>query len=115
MKGKAFIDTNIFVYAFDRSDPAKAKAAVSLVHELSTSGRGVISYQVVQEFFNVALRKFKKPLTAFDAQRYFSAALRPLLSVQSSSELFSTAFSLFERHSLSWYDSLIVAAADVSG
>jgi len=53
----AFVDTNVFVYSQDRSDPQKRKTAMELLQRLSSEGRLVISAQVLQEFACVAVRK----------------------------------------------------------
>jgi predicted nucleic acid-binding protein len=71
----------------------------------------MISYQVVQEFFNVALRNFPQPMTAADAEQYLGTVFRPLLGVHSSQALYAEALHLQTRSRLSWYDSLIVSAA----
>jgi predicted nucleic acid-binding protein len=111
MNGKFFLDTNIFVYTFDRSAPAKAKRALQLVRGAVETGKGIVSYQVVQEFFNVALRRFAKPMPVADAEQYLSTVFRPLLAVHSSQALCAEALRLCDRFHLSWYDSLIIAAA----
>jgi len=111
MNGRFFLDTNIFVYSFDTKNAAKAHKARQLVREGVATGKGIVSYQVVQEFFNVALKRFEKPLTAAEAEQYLSIVFRPLLAVQSSTALFSQALDLYDKHHLAWYDSLIIAAA----
>jgi len=111
MSDRFFLDTNIFVYSFDQSAAAKSKRAAQLIREALTTQKGVISYQVVQEFFNVALRRFSQPMQAADAELYLSTVFRPLLSVHSSPALFAEALHLQAQSGLLWYDSLIVAAA----
>ncbi len=111
MSDRFFLDTNIFVYSFDQSAPAKATRAAQLIREALTTQKGVISYQVVQEFFNVALRRFSKPMQASDAGQYLIAVFRPLLAVHSSQALYAEALFLYAQNHLSWYDSLIVSAA----
>jgi predicted nucleic acid-binding protein len=111
MSGRFFLDTNIFVYTFDGTAPSKAATATTLVKHAIDTRIGVISYQVVQEFFNVALRRFETPMTAAEADQYLGATFRPLLAVHSSPALFSEALRLGSKFHLSWYDSLIVAAA----
>jgi predicted nucleic acid-binding protein len=111
MSGRFFLDTNVFAYTFDLSAPSKAKTALQLVRRAADSGEGVISYQVVQQFFNVALRRFMQPMNLAEAEQYFLTVLRPLLAVESSPALFLEAFRLVGRHRLNWYDSLILAAA----
>src|SRR5580700_4297529 len=111
MSGKAFLDTNVFVYSFDRADPRKANVALQLVREHAARGNGVISFQVVQEFFNVAFKSFPAAMTPEDATHYLLTVLRPFLAVESSIALYSAALTVCSRYQLSWYDSLIVAAA----
>lgn len=111
MNGRFFLDTNIFVYSFDTTAPAKARKAVELIRQALTSGRGIISYQVAQEFLNVALRRFARPMSTREAEEYLTTVLRPLLAVHSSPGIYSAALQLAGRGDLSWYDSLIVAAA----
>lgn len=111
MSDRFFLDTNLFVYTFDDMAAAKAKKAAQLIRRAADSGEGIISYQVVQEFFNVALRRFVQPLSAAEAEQYLITVLRPLLAVHSSPALYFAALRIAERHRISWYDSLIVAAA----
>jgi predicted nucleic acid-binding protein len=56
MNAKFFLDTNIIVYAFGQSFPEKSKIAQHLVANGAADKQAIISYQVVQEFINVALR-----------------------------------------------------------
>ena len=111
MNARFFLDTNVFVYTFDTSAPAKAKRALQLVRQAVDTGQGIVSYQVVQEFFNVALRRFAQPLTVAEAEQYLVTVFRPLLAVHSSPVLYQEALHLSGKHQLAWYDSLIVAAA----
>jgi predicted nucleic acid-binding protein len=111
MSGRFFLDTNVFVYTFDASAPAKASKAITLVRDAIKTRIGVISYQVVQEFFNVAMRRFESPMSAAEADQYLAATFRPLLAVHSSPALFGEALRLGSKFQLAWYDSLIVAAA----
>lgn len=111
MKGRFFLDTNIFVYSFDKSAPAKARRAKQLIRQAVAARTGIVSYQVAQEFFNVALRRFAQPMTALEAEQYLATVFVPLMSVHSSPALYGEALRLSGRHGLSWYDALIVAAA----
>ena len=111
MSDRFFLDTNIFVYSFEQSAVAKAQISAQLIRQALTTQKGVISYQVVQEFFNVALRKFSQPMQATDAEQYLSTVFRPLLAVHSSPALYVEALHLHAQRGLSWYDSLIVSAA----
>lgn len=111
MSDRFFLDTNIFVYSFDRSAVVKSRKAAQLIRKALTTQKGIISYQVVQEFFNVALRRFSQPMKAADAEQYLGTVFRPLLGVHSSQALFAEALHLHAKSGLSWYDSLIVSAA----
>ncbi|HEX4486535.1 MAG TPA: PIN domain-containing protein [Terriglobales bacterium] len=115
MKGKFFLDTNIFVSSFDAhmsgSAPTKAKISVELIDSTLQTKQGVVSYQVVQEFFNVATRRFSVPLTPAESEQYLASVFRPLLGIHSSAALYFEALQLSAKHRLPWYDSLIVAAA----
>jgi predicted nucleic acid-binding protein len=111
MSARFFLDTNLFVYTFDSSAPAKAKTAGQLIRRAADTGEGIISYQVVQEFFSVALRRFPHVMSMAEAEQYLITVLRPLLAVHSSPAIYFEALRIAEKHRLSWYDSLIVAAA----
>jgi predicted nucleic acid-binding protein len=111
MSADFFIDTNILVYTFDERFPAKRERAMTLVQGALKSGRGVISYQVVQEFLNVAGRKFEKPLTLHDQRRYLDTVLDPLCEVFPSIGFYHKGITISERYGYSLYDSLIIAAA----
>src|SRR6476469_4429127 len=115
MKDRFFLDTNIFAYSFDTGATSKLRRAQQLILQGITTRKGVVSYQVVQEFFNVALRRFAQPMTAAEAEQYLATVFRPLLAVHSSQALYSEALRLTGKHHLSWYDALIVAAATQSG
>jgi predicted nucleic acid-binding protein len=111
MSDRFFLDTNVFVYSFDQSAAVKARKAAQLIRKALTTRKGIISYQVVQEFYNVALRRFSQPMRQGDAEQYLATVFRPLLGVHSSPALYVEALQLQAQSGLSWYDSLIVSAA----
>jgi predicted nucleic acid-binding protein len=111
MSDRFFLDTNIFVYSFDEGSPKKASRALDLIQSGVATRKGVVSYLVVQEFLNVALRKFSQPMSVADAEQYLTTVFRPLLTVHSSQAMFSEALLLSGQHHLSWYDALMVSAA----
>lgn len=112
---KFFLDTNIFVSTFDSASASKRRRAVGLITEALDSRRGIISYQVVQEFLNVATRKFSKRMAAADAQLYLDRILMPLCEVFPAKSLYSEALSISAESRLSFYDSLIVGSAITGG
>ena len=113
--GAVFLDTNIFVYAFLASEPRKRAKAVELIETSLGSGRGCISYQVVQEFANVARKKFATRLSAADCKAFIDAAMLPLNRVASSTALIHTALDLQDELKYSFYDCLMIAAALQAG
>lgn len=110
MKDKFFLDTNILVYAFDSPESLKRKTSDKLIKDAHL-GKGCISFQVIQEFLNVATRKFITPLRTNDAQKYLAKILFPVCEVFPSEELYYIALEISERWKYSFYDSLIIAAA----
>jgi predicted nucleic acid-binding protein len=110
MTGRFFLDTNVFVYTFDARVPLKRTKAAQLIRRAVDTGQGVVSYQVVGEFFNVALRRFSPAMTFAEAEQYLTTVFRPILAVQSSPALFLEALGIASKHKLGWSDSVIVAA-----
>lgn len=106
-----FLDTNVFVYTFDETAPLRKMKARELVETALTTGLGVISHQVTQEFLNVAGSKFAVPLSAADRSRYLEEVLVALWRVSPSAALYDRALGIQERSGYGFYDSLIVAAA----
>jgi len=112
---RAFLDSNIFVYAFQSADLRKQQVADKLVAEALAEQTALISFQVVQETLNVLTRKLSPPMSAFDALSYLEQTLQPLWQVQPSAELYRTGLRLQTRYGFSFYDSLIIAAALSAG
>jgi predicted nucleic acid-binding protein len=114
MSAEFFLDTNILIYAFTEQD-ARKKVRSRELHELAISGRGIVSFQVVQEFLNAAHKKFPARFTDNDLREFLETALWPLCAVHPSLELYQRAITLQSETGLSFYDSLIVAAALAGG
>jgi predicted nucleic acid-binding protein len=115
MSDKTFFDTNILVYALGPFDAKKSITARRLLLESFVSRQGIISYQVVQEFLNLALRKFSTRVTATLAAEYLDEVIGELKVVPWSLDLMESGLGIAMRYKFSWYDSLIVAAALKSG
>ena len=111
MKDKFFLDTNILFYSFDASQPQKQKIARNLIKVGLDDDTGSISYQVIQEFLNVATRKFAVPLSHKDSRIFLTTVLEPLCEVYASIDLYHRALELTEQWKFSFYDTLIIAAA----
>ena len=67
MSDRIFVDTNILVYAYDRSEPQKQRQALQVLDRLAMSRVGVISTQVLSEFFVAVTRKIAAPLSVDEA------------------------------------------------
>ena len=110
-----FLDSNIFVYLFDEGAHKKRSIAEAITRDAIEARAGCISFQVVQETLNVLTRKLAVPVTTADAQGFLHKMLMPLWRVMPSQKLYSEAIALQRRLRLSFYDSLIVAAALEAG
>ena len=109
-EGLFFLDTNILVYSFDSTAPVKQARARNLIQSALSTGLGCISSQVVQEFLNVGLRKFVRPMRPPEAEEYLRIVLGPLCRHHPDLDFYRNAMILASRHSLSWYDALVVQA-----
>ena len=115
MSVEYFINTNIFVYQLEGLDARKARIASLLIKEGIERGTGCISFQVVQECLNTALRKAQIPLSDSMVRRYLDSVLTPLLRVQQSLSLYHASLDIRSRYGFGFYDSLIVSAALEAG
>ena len=113
MNDKIFVDTNILVYCFDDADPAKKEKAIQIMEGLWEPSKGVLSLQVLKEFFVTVTEKLANKMDFRDAK----AAVIDLLSwnifyeTQSSLE---RTFEIIQRHHLSLWDANILSAAILS-
>jgi len=110
-KDKYFIDTNLLVYLFSNKEPFKKNISLEIFKNAYTTGKGIISYQVIQEFCNVALKKFEKPLSLEDCKLFINSFLFPICTVYPGNEIFNTALEIKLETHFSFYDSLILASA----
>jgi len=112
--GKIFVDTNILVYAHDTSSGSKGLKAREILLDLWESRRGVLSTQVLQEFYVVVTRKIPKPLEPGRAREIVESLLYWDMVVNDP-EAVLEAIDLSEKHRLSFWDALVVQAAVVAG
>jgi len=113
MSGKSFVDTNIIVYARDPADPYKQTLAEDLLKRLSRDRSGRISTQVLNEYYVTVTHKLKPgmlPEEAWLDVKDFQV-WRP---VAVDMPLLNQAFRFQQRYGLSWWDSLILGAANLS-
>jgi predicted nucleic acid-binding protein len=109
---RSFLDSNIFVYADDHRFPEKQAKAADLFAMARHSGLGVISTQVMQEYFSVVTSKVHVPA---EIARRRVALMSRLDVVQIDPALILAAIDLHRLHHLSFWDALIVQAAAAAG
>lgn len=114
MSGRAFLDTNILVYAFDRSDEVRHRQASALVEKLIDQRAACVSTQILKEFYVVTTRKIADPLTHEEACAILDD-FSMLTVVEETLPLLRRALRLCGRFQLSLWDASIVAAAAWSG
>lgn len=108
------MDTNLLVYAHDSTDGSRHPVAQAVLEDLWDRRTGVLSTQVLQEFYVVATRKLERPLTRA-AARAVIADYSTWPVVQVDPTLVLSASMLEEQHTLSFWDALIVGAAQRAG
>lgn len=109
---RAFLDTNVLVYADDVDAGTKRAKAQALVADALASGNAVISTQVLQEYFSVATRKLE--ISAEAAQRKVEV-LAALVAVTIDADHIVESIKLLRLNNLNFWDALIVHAARLAG
>ena len=109
-----FVDTNVLAYAHDRSEASKRPIAQGILENLWQDQAGAVSTQVLQELYVVVTRKFDPPMP--------HAAARELVTLYGEWRMVHVdvahilaASQLQERHGLSFWDALVVEAANRAG
>ena len=105
---KAFVDTNLFLYAIDPLNPTKRSRAQQVVEQLAASGQGVVSTQVINEFCVNAIKKLGRE----------EAEVKKLLDVYDDFEVVSHSLSMAcdgldicNSTQLNFWDAILIAAA----
>ena len=112
--GRTFVDTNVLLYAHDASETEKQPIARALLERLWADRSGVVSTQVLQEFYVVATRKFQPPMRRPEARELVALyATWPVVQVDTA--LIFDAAVLEDRFQLSFWDALIIEAARRAG
>lgn len=114
MSDKYFVDTNILMYAHDRDAGPKHEKAKALIEQLWRDRSGVVSTQVLQELAVNLRRKARKPLDT-TATREVIADYMTWQVVINGSESILEALDIEKRYQVSFWDALIVQAAQTSG
>lgn len=114
MSDCVFVDTNVLLYHWDASEPLKQRRAIDWLRHLGDQKAGRVSFQVLAEFYVHATQKLRGPASRPAAQRYVRSffAWNP---VAIDADVLEAAWREQERYKLSWWDALIVAAAQRVG
>jgi predicted nucleic acid-binding protein len=112
MTAVIFVDTNVFVYARDASEPAKRSVAIEWLEKLWREHRGRTSTQVLSEYYVTVTRKLPRRLDREIAWGH----VRGLLAWEPqeiSHDVLRLAREIEQRYATSWWDAMIVAAAQL--
>jgi predicted nucleic acid-binding protein len=112
MPARSFFDTNVLLYADDKAAPAKQSSAVALVAQHRRAGTGVVSMQVLQEYFVTATRKLR--VDAAIARRKVELLAEFDVAAPELADILA-AIDLHRLHGFSFWDALVVRTAKQSG
>jgi predicted nucleic acid-binding protein len=110
MIGLVLVDTNVFVYAQDASEPAKRARARDWIGMLWREQRGRTSIQILSEYFSVVTRKTRLGVSPENAWEDIQMFMRWMPQAQDA-ELLTRTYALVGRFQLDWWDCLVIAAA----
>jgi len=110
MNGKVFVDTNILIYAHDLDAGQRNTLSAYILRDLWENRTGIISAQVLQEFYVNVTRKIENPLPKSKARGIIESYLAWPVELNDAKTVLA-ASEIEERHMLSFWDALIVASA----
>lgn len=114
MTGKYLADTNLLVYAYDRSEPEKQPIALNVLDALARNGSGVLSAQVLAEFYSVVTRKIASPLTAQEGYKSVGNYLSSWTVLDVTGPVVLEAVRGVRDHQLSFWDAMVWATAKMN-
>jgi predicted nucleic acid-binding protein len=113
MSAKTFVDTNVLIYAHDADAKEKHERAKAVLNELWDERNGVLSMQVLQEFYINVTRKITTPLPKDAARRVVDSY--SVWCMQTTAAEIAAAFRIEDESKIGFWDALIVASAAKSG
>jgi predicted nucleic acid-binding protein len=111
MTGKALIDTNLLVYAYDLSEPEKQQKAVTVIDRIVALDSAVVCSQVLSEFFVTVTKKIPEPLTLEEAELRIVHFCQIWSVLHVNEMIIIEAIRGVKTHKLSYWDALIWATA----
>jgi predicted nucleic acid-binding protein len=112
MSAKVFVDTNVLVYTRDASEPEKQQQAMAWMRYLWALQTGRLSFQVLQEFYVTVTQKLQ-PGMDFQSARNDVQSLFAWRPIYIGTDAIQGAWLIQDRFKLSWWDSLVVSAAQI--
>lgn len=109
MNGRSFVDSNVLIYAHDFKAGRKHAVAKSLLNDLWNEGAGVLSMQVLQEFYVNVTRKIATPLSKDSARSVVDVYTR--WCIEATPAEITTAFRIEDEARIGFWDALIVSSA----
>ncbi len=113
MSDKTFVDTNVLIYAHDVDAKAKHEVAKNVLRELWGQRTGVLSMQVLQEFYVNVTRKIATPLPKDVARLVVNSY--SIWCMETTPTEIAAAFRIEDESGIGFWDALIVASAAKSG
>jgi predicted nucleic acid-binding protein len=114
MSDRVLVDSNVLVYAYDRAAAAKQRQAVKVLDHLVTTSSGVLSTQVLGEFFVTVTRKIAYPLSLREAEIRLHNLLRAWPVIELTALIVLEAARGVREHRFSFWDAQIWAAAKLN-
>jgi predicted nucleic acid-binding protein len=105
------VDTNVLIYAHDRSERSKQRQAIDILGRIKVADSGVLSAQVLSEFYNTATRKLSPPLTLDQAEAQLNYFVTVWTVFDVTPSVVLEAVRGVRKHGLSFWDAQIWAAA----
>lgn len=113
MNGKTFVDTNVLIYAHDIDAGSKHEIAKRIMRELWSERAGLLSTQVLQEFYVNVTRKIASPLSKVSARAVINSYAS--WCIENTLVDISTAFGIEDESQIGFWDALIIASAAKGG
>jgi len=110
MKDKIFLDSNILIYSFDKTDKIKQKISLDLTRHLVFNDNVYISTQVIQEFYINATQKIKEKIPSEEAKEFIQCLKSSNIYVNDTDTIIQ-AIDIQKKYKLSFWDSLIISSA----
>jgi predicted nucleic acid-binding protein len=113
MNAKVFVDTNVLVYCRDASEPHKQEQAMAWMAHLWSTKTGNLSYQILQEFYITVTAKLQPGLDPENARKDVRSLLvwQPIVV---NDRVLENAWLIQDRFQISWWDALVVSAAQLA-